>query len=530
VRAFARKLDPAAATVNFRPFLTGSGSQTELAVTHSKQTTEKFLTGARTAIKELRFRNSSGHSLAEQRTPNLANHKPKAVLALFAILGVSLAFSPTLASRPFQPSASVAPQYSVISSAQAPASPAATPQPPEKKVTTYTLPPETYKKARELSSIHFRLALIGFVYGLFVLWLILQLRLAPKYRNWAEKFSSKVFPQALVFVPLFLLTAAILGLPADIYGNWIERKFGISIQSWGSWAWDWTKGQFLSICLGLLLISILYRVIRRSPRRWWFYFWLISLPIAVLLVFLQPLVVDPMFHKFEPLSVKDPALTSSLEQMVQRAGQTIPPERMFWMGAGEKTTSLNAYVTGLGASKRIVVWDTTIAKMTTPQIVFVAGHEMGHYVLNHIWKGLAFAFVMLFVLFYLGYRTIGWVLARWGDQWGIRGLNDWASFPALLLLLSIFGFVAGPISSAFSRHIEHQADQYGLEVTHGLTPDSGQTAAQAFQVLGEVDLSDPEPNPVNVFLFYSHPPIPDRIIYSLTYNPWANGGTGKFVK
>jgi Zn-dependent protease with chaperone function len=271
-------------------------------------------------------------------------------------------------------------------------------------------------------------------------------------------------------------------------------------------------------------------VIRSSPRRWWFYFWLISLPIAVLLVFLQPLVVDPMFHKFEPLSVKDPALTASLEQMVQRAGQTIPPERMFWMGAGEKTTGLNAYVTGLGASKRIVVWDTTIAKMTTPQIVFVSGHEMGHYVLNHIWKGLAFAAVMLFVLFYLGYRTIGWVLARWGGRWGIRGLNDWASFPALLLLLSIFGFIAGPINSAFSRHIEHQADQYGLEVTHGLTPDSGQTAAQSFQVLGEVDLSDPEPDPVDVFLFYSHPPIPDRIIYSLTYNPWANGGTGEFVK
>jgi STE24 endopeptidase len=486
-------------------------------------------------IKQSRFRNTSapnfGHSLAGQRTTNLVNHNLKTVLVLVAILGVSLALSPTLAARPLQPSASVAPQEQApSSSAPAPSSPAAAPQPTEKKVTAYTLPPETYKKARDLSAIHFRFALISFVYGLFVLWLILQLRLAPKYRDWAEKFSSKLFPQALVFVPLFLITSAILGLPADIYENWVERKFGISIQSWGSWTWDWTKGQLLGICLGVALISTLYVVIRHSPRRWWFYFWLISLPIAVLLVFLQPLVVDPMFHKFEPLSVKDPALTSSLEQMVQRAGQTIPPERMFWMGAGEKTTGLNAYVTGLGASKRIVVWDTTIAKMTTPQIVFVAGHEMGHYVLNHIWKGLAFAFVILFVLFYLGYRTIGWVLARWGGGWGIRGLNDWASFPALLLLLSIFSFIAGPINSAFSRYIEHQADQYGLEVTHGLTPDSGQTAAQSFQILGEVDLSDPEPNPVNVFLFYSHPPIPDRIIYSLTYNPWANGGSGEFVK
>jgi STE24 endopeptidase len=454
----------------------------------------------------------------------------KTILLFAAIVVVSLLSGARLHTRSVGTSVSINGQEQSPSAKAELSSSAAKPQPVEKKVTAYTLPPETYKKARDLSRIHFRFALISFVYGLFVLWLILQLRLAPKYRDWAEKLSSKHSFQAAVFVPLFLITSAILGLPADIYQNWVERKFGISVQGWGSWAWDWTKGQFIAIFLGIMLISTLYVVIRNSPRRWWFYFWLISLPVAVLLVFLQPLVVDPMFHKFEPLSRKDPALTTSLEQMVQRAGQDIPPERMFWMGAGEKTTGLNAYVTGLGASKRIVVWDTTIAKMTTPQIVFVAGHEMGHYVLDHIWKGLAFAAVILFILFYLGYRTIDGVLARWGSGWGIRGLNDWASLPALLLLLSIFGFIAGPITSAFSRHDEHQADQYGLEVTHGLTPDSGQIGAQAFQVLGEVDLADPEPNPIDIFLFYSHPPIPDRIQFALTYDPWASGGSGEFVK
>lgn len=170
------------------------------------------------------------------------------------------------------------------------------------------------------------------------------------------------------------------------------------------------------------------------------------------------------------------------------------------MGAGEKTTGLSAYVRGIGASKRIVVWDTTIARMNTPQIVFVTGHEMGHYVLLHIPKGLTFFAALELLVFYLGYRCIGWVLDRWGAGWGVRGLDDWASLPALLLLLSVFFFVANPISSAFSRHCEHQADQYGLEVTYGLTPDFGQVAAQAFQVLGEVDLSDPDPNPVQVFV------------------------------
>jgi STE24 endopeptidase len=203
---------------------------------------------------------------------------------------------------------------------------------------------------------------------------------------------------------------------------------------------------------------------------------------------------------------------------------------MFWMDAAEKTTELNAYVTGLGASKRIVVWNTTIAKMNAPQIVFVAGHEMGHYVLNHVWKGLAFAAVFLFVIFWLGAQTIGGVLARFGAKWGIRGLDDWASFPALMLLLTIFSFVASPIFNVYSRHVEHQADQYGLEVTHGLTPDSSQIAAQAFQVLGEVDLSDPDPIPLDVLLFYSHPAISDRVRFALTYDPWAHGGSGEFVK
>src|SRR5947199_2028811 len=124
---------------------------------------------------------------------------------------------------------------------------------------------------------------------------------------------------------------------------------------------------------------------------------------------------------------------------------------MFWMGASEKTTALNAYVTGFGASKRIVVWDTTIAKMSTPQIVFVGGHEMGHYVLRHIPKGLAFGASFLFVFFYLGFRTIGWVLTRWGGNWGDRGVGVLASLPAVVLLLSVFLALALPIFSAYSR-------------------------------------------------------------------------------
>ncbi|MGD1212653.1 MAG: M48 family metallopeptidase [Candidatus Acidiferrales bacterium] len=455
----------------------------------------------------------------------------KKLTLVFAVLAfLALCPNPAFASEGAWRALSFAAQQAPASTSSSQSAPSAAPtQENQRKVTAYTLPPDRYKQARDRSRIVFRLAIISFVYGLIVLWLILRWKIAPKYRTWAESASSKRFVQALIFAPLLILTIDILELPTGIYDNWLDRKYGLSVQGWGSWTWDWAKGELISVVLGIILISILYAVIRRSPRRWWFYFWLVSLPILLFAFFLQPLIIDPLFHKFTPLAQKDPALVVSLEQMVQHAGASIPPERMFWMGASEKSTALDAYVTGFGASKRIVVWDTTIAKMKTAQIVYVTGHEMGHYMLQHIPKLIAFSAVVFLIFFYLGYRCVGWVLARWGARWEIRGLDDWASLPALLLLLSIFGFLANPVTNAISRHYEHQADQYGLEVTHGLTPDSGQVAAQSFQILGETDLADPEPNPVDVFLFYTHPPVPDRIRFALTYDPWASGGTGEFV-
>jgi Zn-dependent protease with chaperone function len=253
-------------------------------------------------------------------------------------------------------------------------------------------------------------------------------------------------------------------------------------------------------------------------------------PLALFFFFLQPLVIDPLFNRFEPLAEKEPALTAGLKQLVRRGGEDIPSERMFWMGASDKLTVLNAYVAGIGATKRIVVWDITISKLTTPQIVFVVGHEMGHYVLGHIAKAIAFFGGLFLIFFYLVFRSVGWLLARCGTAWRIRDVNDWASLPALVLLLTVFLFVANPIANAFSRYFEHQADQYSLEVTHALTPNAGQIGAQALQVLGETAVSDPDPSPVDIFLFYDHPADRDRVRFKLTYDPWSRGEQPEFVK
>lgn len=410
------------------------------------------------------------------------------------------------------------------------ASQARSPQQGAQDVKAYTLPPDLYEKAVKYSRAQYILYFAGFVWGVIVLLLVLAWRLAPKYRDWAERATGVRFLQAVIFTPLLLLTLAVLGLPLDIYGHWLSRNYGISVQSWSSWAGDWAKSQALSFILGIILVWILYAIIRHSPRRWWLYFWLAALPILFFVIFISPNVIDPMFNRFEPLQNTDPQLVTALEQVVHRAGMSIPPDRMFLMKASEKTNAVDAYVTGIGASKRVVVWDTTIQKMTVPETMYVFGHEMGHYVLGHVFQGLVFGAVLAFVLLYIGFRGALWTLSRSSSRWSIRSTDDWASLPVLLLWIAILGFLTSPVSNTFSRHIEHQADQYGLEVTHGLFPDSKQVAAHSFQILGEVDLADPDPNPLIKVWLFSHPPLAERVNFALTYDPWSQGRQPEFVK
>jgi Zn-dependent protease with chaperone function len=157
------------------------------------------------------------------------------------------------------------------------------------------------------------------------------------------------------------------------------------------------------------------------------------------------------------------------------------------------------------------------------------GHELGHYVLHHIVNGLGFGAVLtlagLLILFY----ALPWSIGRWGPRFDIQGLSDWASLPLILLWVLILSFIGDPIGNAYSRHQEHQADVYSLEVTRGLIPDPGQAAAQAFQIEGETDLEVPHPNPFIVFWLYSHPPVADRLLFSLHYDPWKPGSHPQFV-
>ena len=395
---------------------------------------------------------------------------------------------------------------------------------------TYTLPPDKLAKAIAYATARNWLHFIAVAYGIVVLVGVLAWKMAPRLRNLAESASRRRIVQAYIFAPLLLLVIDTLELPLSLYGHHLSLKFEQSIQGWRSWFWDWTKGELLSFALAGVLVWILYGVMRRSPGRWWFYFWLAAVPIVVFLMFIEPVAIEPLFFKFEPLAAKQPALVAEIGKVVMRGGLEIPPERMYEMNASEKLKSLNAYVSGIGASKRVVVWDNTIQKMNSGQILFVFGHEMGHYVLGHIWIGIAAASLGILIFLFLAYYTMRWALSRWGARWEIQGMADWASLPVLLLALAVFGFLGEPLSSSFSRVLEHNADIYGLEVIHGIVPNSAEEAAGAFQILGEVSLDDPYPSPFIEFWLYDHPSITERVRFASEYDPWGAGQGPKYVR
>lgn len=401
--------------------------------------------------------------------------------------------------------------------------------PPAAHVQGYTLSPAQTAQAMAYARARHELYFLDVAYGLLLLVLLLHLRVAPKFRELAAGTGGNSFVQTIVFAPLVLLTIDVLSLPTAVWGHLLALKYQQSIQGWGSWLGDWVKGEALEVVIGVLVIWILYAVIRKSPRRWWVYFWLVAVPLIVLSAVAEPLIVEPLFYKFTPLANSQPHLAGRIEQVVHRAGLEIPQSRMFEMNASSKQKSVNAYASGLGATRRVVVWDTSIQRMTEDEILFVFGHEMGHYVLGHVRNGILFSCGILLFFLLLAYRMLHGMLARWGESWAIRGADDLASLPVLILLFTVFGFLFTPIANAYSRHLEHQADQYGLEVIHGLVPDAPVVAAHAFQVLGEVDLEEPNPSTAVKFWFYNHPPLDERMRFAQTYDPWSQGRAPEFV-
>jgi len=421
----------------------------------------------------------------------------------------------------------------------APAAPGTTAQPatPPASTQAYNLPPDKLRQAVALGRIRTTLAIVEGLWGLVFLWLLLATGWAARLARWAEGRTQRHWLSGLLFFAAFLVVSTLAGLPLDAIGHAVERQYGISVQGWGGWFGDQAKGLGLSLLFLAPLLLLFHWLVRKAPRRYWLGLWAVMVPIVLASIFVTPLVIDPIFNKFEPLTAHHAALATKLEQVVERTGTRIPPERMFLMKASAKSNGINAYVTGIGASKRFVLWDTTTDRLPDDEILFIFGHESGHYVLRHIPKLITGSLLGLLVAFWLSAlctrRLARAKASRWQlvDPSGKEEKNPMASrqgFLVLLLVLSVLSFLMTPLSNAFSRHYEHEADVYGQEAIHGLVADPQRTTVSSFNHMGELWLEDPNPSPVVEWWLDNHPSVQHRAGFASHYNPWANGGHGRF--
>jgi STE24 endopeptidase len=428
------------------------------------------------------------------RIPRLASIALRIALCLGAWM--AFGFSPANAQTPTPGAA--ASQMSAAASDQAPV---AVPEPTEKALSYYRT----------------RIALwaIDLVWSLVVPALILFTGASARIRDLAAGVSSKGAVRFLVYFLVYSLIAFTLGLPLAFYEDFVvEHRFGLSNQEFSKWIGDSLIMLGVSTLVGYGVLLGTYRLLRRRPADWWLVAGVFAIPLVFLFTMVEPIWIDPLFNKFGPM--KDRALEAKILALADRAG--IEGSRVFEVDKSVDTKTTNAYVNGFMDTKRIVLWDTIIAKLDEPELMFVMGHEMGHYVLGHAWKGNLFLCGLIVLSLYGVHRLSRGLIRRHSRRFGFERLDDIASLPLILLVGGAAFGVALPAFNAYSRHAEHEADRFGLEITR-----NNHAAASAFVKLQRDNLGNPRPNELLHILRGTHPTLAQRIEFANDYKPWARG-------
>ena len=402
--------------------------------------------------------------------------------------------------------------------------------------------PEPSEKALSYYRSGIALWVVNVLWGLLIPALFLFTGFSARIRDWARQVGQKWFsiisridnffyPRKIfapiarigntlfiinrVYFAIFLIINFVIDFPLSYYQGFVrQHAYGLSNQTLGKWFGDELKGLLILIVVGFLFLWIPYLLIKKSPRRWWLYTGLLAIPFLTLVILVQPVWIDPLFNKFGPMKNKE--LETKILALAERAG--IEGGRVYEVAKSEDTKALNAYVAGFGATKRIVLWDTIIAKLDEDELLFVMGHEMGHYVLGHVWKTILFLSVLIIVTLYAIHRTAGWLINKFHRHFGFTELSDVASLPLIILLFSAYFLIISPVALAFSRHNEHEADRFGLEITR-----NNRAAATAFVKLQQENLGVPRPHILVKLWQASHPPLGERIDFSNEYRPWERG-------
>lgn len=315
---------------------------------------------------------------------------------------------------------------------------------------------------------------------------------------WLEVHVSNPDLQLVVYVSCFGLAALLLALPLEIYEHARAVHFKLSVQTWPAWFADQAKSLVIGAVIGLPVVLILYRLLAAAPTTWWLWMGLFYLLLAVVLAQLAPVLIMPLFLKFTPFD-QEP-LASRLRESATRAGAQVAG--VFRTNLSTKTTAANAWLSGLGRTRRIVLADTLLDHYPVNEILSVFAHELGHHVHKDIWRGLLISSAVGLAGFWLSGMVMDWAVARFGYD----GPSDLAAFPWLVLALTLFGILTSPLLNAFSRRQERAADEYAL--AHGPDPAA---FADALTRLANQNLADPEPPAWLVWFSYSHPPILERI-------------------
>ncbi len=346
-----------------------------------------------------------------------------------------------------------------------------------------------------------------FVYGTVVVLLLLNLGWSAAMRDFAERVTRFKPIQTIVYWVQYLLLTSILGFPLTVYEDYFrEHKYGLATQTFGPWMGDQLKGLGVNLVLGGILMVLLFGIVRRLQRTWWIWASVVTICFMIVTVLIAPVYIIPIFNKVTRLD--DPKVTQPILSMARANG--IPVHDVFQIDASRQSTRMSANVSGFGSTMRITLNDNLLRRGSPEEIQAVMGHEMGHYVLHHIYKDTLFFGVVIVIFFALLQWSLTWSLQLWGEKWKIRGIGDTAVLPLVVLLVSIFTLFATPILNTQTRTTEGEADMYGLNASR--QPDG---FAQAAIHLGEYRKMNP--GPVEEWIFFDHPSGRNRIYAAMRW-------------
>ncbi len=367
--------------------------------------------------------------------------------------------------------------------------------------------------SEEYSTIRNLLFFINLPFDWLLYFLILALGVSVKFGNWSTATSRITVVQTAIYLFWLSLLVSILSFPLRWIGYTLSKNYQITTQPFQNWMKDVVIGFWVDYAIMFIIVTVLFWLIRKSEKRWWFYAWLCSVPFSLFLMFLQPVIIDPLYNDFYPL--KDKELEAKILDLADTAN--IPAEHVYEVNMSEKTNALNAYVTGIGSNSRIVLWDTTLERLNDDEILFIMAHEMAHYVKKHIYVGIAGYLLMTLLGLFLVNKLIHVLIRRFGRTLKVSSIRDITVLPLFLLIISVFTVVASPVENAVSRYQEKSADTYAINLTQ-----NHEAAVLTFQELTRAGLSQVHP-PYLVKLFrYGHPTMLERITYIETFQQQNN--------